>query len=497
MLYFRMILLMGITLYTSRVVLNQLGIDDFGVYNVVGGMVAMLSFLNGSMAVATQRFIAYAIGRGDNQLEQHTFGLALNIHCIIAVVLVILAETVGLWLFDKYLVIPSESRQSALVVFHFSILTAIVGIMSVPFTSLVIAHERMLTYAYISILEGLLKLGVAFLLILIPHNKLSLYAILIFSAALVVAMTWVVYCRRVFPRCRPSLYWDKNLFTHIFGFVGWQAVAQISFLLSTQGVNILLNFFFGPALNAARAIAVQVNSAIDSFSQNFQTASVPQINKLFASEEFSAMRNLIFRSSKVSFMLILLVSVPILLETETILRVWLKEIPPYGVEFVRLIIASSIVKVMSGTLLYGALATGKIRTYQIVMSVLVILDPIIVYILFKFGCVPATIFYVEIGINAVTLFARLFLLRDMIGLSVRGYLSQVVLRDLSVVMILVTIFSLWYVCGVYSSVGFFVNELVFITLSVISIFFVGFNSSERQWVLSLCEKFSRRFRTLK
>lgn len=493
MLYFRMILLMGITLYTSRVVLNQLGVDDYGVYNVVGGVVTMLSFLNGSMAVATQRFIAYAIGKNDEELEKHTFGLAINIHCIISLILIILAESVGLWLFDNYLVIPQESRQSALVVFHFSILTAIVGILSVPFTSLVIAHERMSVYAYISLVEGGLKLGVAFLLILIPQNKLSLYAILVFIAAVIVALTWVTYCRRVFPRCRPSLYWNKDLFCHIFGFVGWQALAQISFLLSTQGVNILLNVFFGPVLNTARGIAVQVNAAIDSFSQNFQTASVPQINKLYASNERSAMNNLIIRSSKISFMLILMISVPILLETETILKIWLVDVPPFGVEFVRLIIVTSLVKVMSGTLLYGALATGKIRKYQIIMSLLVIMDPVLVYILFKVGCVPATIFYVEIGLNAITLFARLLLLKQMINLSISSYLKNVVLRDLIVLGCLCGLFCLWYSLGIYDKVGFLFNEISFIIFSVLTIYSLGFSSSERKWVGSLVGKFAQKF----
>lgn len=431
-LYMRMLLIMAVTLYTSRVVLNALGVVDFGVYNVVGGIVTMMAFLNGSISAATQRFLAFAIGKQDKKLVCDTFSTAVILHVVIAVIVLLIAETVGLWFFYNYLNIPAESLTDALWVYQCSVATTILTVLVLPYSSLSISYENMKIYAYLSILEAVLKLLVAFLLIILPTEKLKLYAILILCSTGIISIIWLVYTNKKYPDCRFRFQYNRKITKDIAGFLGWQAYGSFALMIRTQGVNVVLNIFFGPVLNAARGIAVQVNAAIMQVVQNFQMASNPQITKYYAAKDTENINLLIMRSSKISFLLMFIISLPILLEAKPILVLWLKIIPDYGVIFVQLMLLTTLTDLLSGTLVYGALATGKIKKYQLVLSSIFFSDILFVYIAFKLNMPPETIFYIEMALCFICLFVRLAFLKNMISLSVTQYLKDVTLREIAV-----------------------------------------------------------------
>ncbi len=482
MLYFRMFITMGIALYTSRVVLNQLGVVDFGVFNVVGGLVSMMAFLNASMSLASQRYFAYDIGCGNQTQLQRTFSTAVNVHLVIALISILLAETLGLWVFWKFLDIPAESRGAAIWVFHLAIFQMALGIITVPFSSLAVAFEKMSSFAYISILESVLKLSVAFLLTWILYNKLILYSILLASATSIISTTWIIYDYHKFKHCRYIRLWDKSVFRQLLSFMGWQTVGSLTWMLRTQGINVILNSFFGPVVNAARGIAVQVNTAVMQFVSNFQMASNPQITKHYAAGELPAMCNLIMRSSKISFLLMFVISLPIIIETEPILRLWLKIIPDYGVIFVRLMLISTLCDLLSGTLVYGALATGKIKRYQLIISSILILEVVVAVIAYKMGYAPQSVFYIEMVLYLVTLAARLLLLRRMIGLSIRAFASTVLLPEIKVILMALAI----TLCIDRLLSGSPASTVIVMASSVatalVSAYFLGLTRHERQWI---------------
>lgn len=485
MLYVRMILVMGVTLYTSRVVLEQLGIVDYGVYNVVAGLVSMLGFLNGSISIAAQRFLAVAIANKNEQELSCVFQSLQAILLIIAVVFIILTESLGLWFLYTYINIPAHSMYAAFWVFQCSVAMAVIGIISVPYIALTVAHERMKIYAYLSILESFLKLSVAFLLIWIHFEKLILYAILVLISSLVIYLAWMLYTRNQYPHIPHRPIYNQTIGLCILKFVGWQTYGSFSYILRTQGINMILNIFFGPVLNAARGIAAQVNSAMLQFVQNFQMAVIPQINKQYAENDTAAVNSLIIRSSKLSFLLMFILSLPILMETRPILELWLKVVPEYGVLFVQLIIVTTLTDLMSGTLVYGALATGNIKKYQSVLFYIYLLALPVVYLCFKLGFPPQTVFYVEMTFNIFCLIVRLLFLNNMMGLSIMGFIRDVIFREIFVVLAAVAL-SLAiknYSCDdIFSVAGVILGS--FIT-AIISSFFVGLRYAERNWIIGI------------
>lgn len=423
-LYFRMILLMAVTLYTSRVVLATLGIEDYGVYNVVGGFIGMLGFLNGAMSGCTQRFITVALGKGDESELKKVFSTCFITHALIAFLIFILAETIGLWFVLEKLVIPEGRETAAMVVYQCSVLTSIALVMSFPYNADIIAHEKMSAFAYISIYEAFANLGIVYLLAIGNSDKLSLYAILLLIVKISVIVVYQLYCKRHFAESALSRLFDTNLFKEMLSFTGWNLWGGLAGTLMGQGVNILLNVFFGPAVNAARGVALQVQNAVHLFATNFQMALNPQMMKSYAACEIQRMHMLLFRSAKFTFMLLLCIILPIILEIDYILSLWLKEVPQYTNVFVILMLCIVMIDSVSNPFMTASAATGRVKVYQSVVGGILIAIVPIAYIALKFGGEPYTVFIVHLLVAMCAFFARLLIIRNLIALPIRQYFSK-------------------------------------------------------------------------
>ena len=431
-LYFRMLFTLGVNLYTSRVVLQILGIDDYGIYNVVGGVVALLGFLNGAMINATQRYLTFKLGKGDIKGLNDVFSMSILIHVSISLLLILIAETLGLWFLQEYINIPEERITAAFWVFQFSILSMIATILNVPYTANIIAHEKMQAFAYISILEVTLKLLMVFSLYLFPVDKLQLYALFMSIIQLLIFFIYTRYCKTTFPNVRYHFVWYRSLFNEMLRFVGWNLIGNLSAIAFTHGVNILLNIFFSPAVNAARGIAVQVQGAINGFCQNFQTALNPQIIKSYASNDKQSMFTLVFASSKFSFYLLFFFSLPLMLEAPFVLKLWLGTVPEHTISFVRLMLGIIWVDSLANPLLTSAMATGKIKYYQIAVGSLLLTIVPLSYIVLKNIAIPELVFVVHLIIAICALTLRLYFVHRLISLPIDKYWTLVVMRVLIV-----------------------------------------------------------------
>ena len=479
-----MLLTMAISLYTSRVVLHVLGIEDFGIYNVVGGVVAMFSVISGSLSAAISRFITYELGKGDKEKLVRIFSSSVTIQLGLGLVIIILAEVIGVWFLNEKMSIPENRMYAANWVFQLSILTFVINLISVPYNAAIIAHEKMSAFAYISILEVVAKLIIVYMLLLSPIDKLIFYAILMASVALIIRFVYGFYCKRNFEECTYHFILDKELLKKMFGFAGWNFIGASSAVLRDQGGNIVINLFCGPAVNAARGIAYQVNNAISGFVNNFMTALNPQITKSYAAGEKEYMMTLIYQGARLSFYILLILSLPVIVNAHYILTLWLKIVPEHTTLFVQLVLIFAMSESISNPLITAMLATGKIRNYQIIVGGLQMMNLPISYVLLRYGCIPETVLIVAICISQCCLAARLYMLRGMIGLSVREYLSKVYFNVLAV-----TVLSAVIPC----ILSYYLSEtlLNFIIICVVSvictftvIYFVGCNRKERQFILS-------------
>ena len=484
LLYCRMLFLMAVSLYTSRIVLNALGVEDFGIYNVVGGIVAMFAVLSGSLSAAISRFITYELGKGNQKNLNKIFSSAVTIQLGLAVIIILLAESIGLWFLNVKMNIPETRMVAANWVFQFSILTFAINLISVPYNASIIAHEKMSAFAYISILEAVGKLTIAYLIVISPIDKLIFYAILMCLVALVIRLTYGNYCKRHFNECTYHFIWDKQLLKQMFSFAGWNFIGATSAVLRDQGGNIVINLFCGPTVNAARGIAFQVNNAISGFVTNFMTALNPQITKSYASGDKNYMMILIFQGARLSFYMLLLLSLPVLTNTHYILTIWLKIVPDHAVLFVQLVLVFAMSESISNPLITAMLATGKIRNYQLVVGGLQMMNLPISYALLRIGMFPEIIIVVAIAISQCCLAARLIMLRGMIGLSVKLYLKKVYL-NVTIVAILSTIIPLQISMMLDKSFWHFILLcFISVTCTIITIFYIGCNKGERQFVMT-------------
>ena len=484
LLYFRMLFMMAVSLYTSRVVLNALGVEDFGIYNVVGGVVAMFSMLSGSLSSAITRFITYELGTGNRENLKKIFSSSVTIQIGLAVLIILLAEVVGVWFLNVKMNIPDARMVAANWVFQFSILTFAINLISVPYNASIIAHERMSAFAYISILEAIGKLAIAFLIVISPMDKLVFYAILMCAVALVVRFAYVAYCKKHFEECTYHFIFDKNLLKRMFGFAGWNFIGATSAVLRDQGGNVVINLFCGPAVNAARGIAFQVNTAISGFVTNFMTALNPQITKSYASGDRDYMMTLIYQGARLSFYMLLLLSLPVLVNTHYILGLWLKIVPDHAVLFVQLVLIFAMSESISNPLITAMLATGKIRNYQLVVGGLQMMNLPISYLLLRMGMFPEVVIFVAIVISQCCLAARLVMLRGMIGLSIRKYMKKVYINVLVVTVIAAILPFLLSTKLEESFLNFVLLCFVALICTGTTIYYVGCNKTERQFVLN-------------
>lgn len=488
-LYFRMILIMLVTLYTSRVVLAELGISDYGIYNVVGGVVMMFAFLNNSMATATQRYLTYELGKGDSEKIKKVFATALNIHIIIAIIIVLLAETVGLWFLNYKMNIPANRMVAANWVFQFSILTFCTNIIQVPYNAALISHEKMSIYAYISILEAFLKLGIVYLLAISPIDKLVIYAILVFAVQLIIRNLYQFYCRKNYKECRFALVWDKKLYKEMSGFAGWNLFGSLAWLLRDQGLNILLNLFFGPVINAARGVSMQVCTAIMGFITNFQMALNPQITKNYATNKIPEMENLVISGLKFSFILLFCIVLPLSLNIDFVLHLWLEKVPNYAGYFIILILIDSMINNLFGTPLMTSLAaTGRIRNYQMVVSSIIILIIPVSYIVLRLNHRPEAVFYVSIVLTGISGIARFMFCHHQIGFSYRKMLNRVLVPVLGITVISlpIALYFRYYVFKGEENWSSFISLcLLCLFITLITSWFVGLRGNEKQLLIKM------------
>lgn len=483
MLYFRMILSMLVSLYTSRVVLNVLGVDDFGTYNVVGGVVALFGFFNGAMGAATQRFLSYDLGKKDYVQLRKTFNATQVVHIGIALLVLLLAETVGLWFVNHKLVVPDGRMEAARWVYQCAVFTFMINIIQVPYNSILIARERMNVYAYMSILEVGLKLLIVFVLTWVAYDKLKLYGLLLLGVALVVATLYRIYTRRHFDETRFEVVRDKKLFRTLVSYSGWNLFGGVAAISKAQGVSILLNLFFGTVVNAAQGVANQVSGAISLFVTNFQMASNPQIIQSYAAEDKAYMNRLVLRTSKFSFYLLFLLMLPVLLEVDYILKLWLQLVPEFSALFTVLVLVNALIDTVSGPLMTALQATGRIRAYQTLVGLLLILILPISYGFFKAGFAPHSTFVVGIAVSVLALACRLWLTKRQIPeFDLAGFVREILLRNLVVVLLALVAPLL---LRLYLPVGFL--RLVVVTATALAsagsvIYFLGLNAGEKQFV---------------
>lgn len=492
LLYIRMMLILLVSLYTSRIVLDKLGVTDYGIYNVVAGVVAMLGFLNGSMANAVQRYLSFELGKENDSNVRKIFNVSILAHLGIAIIVFIIMELIGVWYLNNYMVIPKNRLEAANWVLQCSIITTIFTIIQVPYNALIIAKEQMGIYAYISILEVVLKLIIVYFLSLLDFDKLKLYSILIMLVTLLILSIYKSYCTHKFKEAKFKLVSDKKMLSNLLSFASWNMLGEIAWVFTGQGVNIILNLFFGPTVNAARGLADQINAAVMRFISNFQTAVNPQLIKSYASNQLQEMKLLLFRSIKFSFFLMLLISMPLILKMDFILNIWLKEVPKYAVEFCQLVLICSLTSTISNLFSQIARAYGKIRNYQIIVSTILFLNFPLSYIALKIGASPLSTMLINISIQLFLIYVRLHITCKMIELNKREFTKRVLYPIISVTFIS-SIIPLIVCHYSNNTAGSFIIICALSIISVIlTIYFIGINKDERQILYSFAKKISKK-----
>lgn len=482
LLYIRMGAMLLVSLYTSRVILDALGEIDMGIYNAVGGIVTMFSFLSGTMSVACQRFFADEIGKNDYQELKHVFSLCVTVFIVIALLIVILSETAGLW-FLYHKAKTAGRLDAAKWVFQLSIISFIFSIMRSPYQGIIIIREKMKVFTYISIVEILCNLGIALIIDHYSNDRLILYAILMLSVSILITVFYYMYCIRYYEECKFSFWWNKEKFMEIFGFAGWNMIGALSGICKSQGLNMLLNMFFGPAVNAARAMTYKVYSTVQQFADNFFTAVKPQILKSYASGDRKEMLKLVIQSSKFSYYLMFLVSLPILLETQPILDIWLKKVPDYTSLFTKLVIINALIEILGNPLAVSMQAYGKIRNYHLICGSFTLTILPVSYILLKMHYPPESVFYVSIVICAIAIWIRAVFVKRSIGLSLRDYFVNAILPILAVTIISTPLPLYIEMMFENSLKKFLLVGTASVIMTSVSVLFLGMTKTERKHFL--------------
>lgn len=491
-LYIRMIVMMVVSFYTTRVILNALGVDDYGINNVVGSLVSMFSLISSSLSGSTSRFITFELGTGNKEKLRKTFITTVNINIILAIIVTIAIETIGVWFLNNKMVIPPDRLYAANWVLQCSVITFAIGLLSVPYNASIIAHEKMSAFAYMTIFDAVAKLCIAIAIDYYNGDRLILFAIISLIPTIISQIIYYIYCKRNFEECRYKILWDKNLLKNIGSYALWNFIGCTAGIMKDQGVNIAINLFCGPTVNAARGIAMQVNGIISRFISNFTIALNPQIIKEYAANNLQRMHKLVFTGTRFSYYLFMFLSIPIFLEIETILQLWLGEIPTGTILFARLVLILSLVDIISQTLIVAQGASGKIRNYQIAVGGILILNFPISYYLLSKNIFPEVTVIVAIIISQICLLARLLFLRKMIKLSIREFINKVYINVITVTILsFIPPFIIYFHVteGLYRFITVFITSVI---SSVIFIYLVGCNKQERQLITQNIKKITNK-----
>ena len=487
-MYIRMLFLMFISFYTSRILLQTLGIEDFGIYNIVGGIVVLFTFVNGAMTTGTQRHLSYELGRSDGNVSR-IFSACMYIHIILALIIVLLAETIGLWFLNTKLNFPLNRLVAVNWIYQLSILSCVIQIVRVPYNALIIAYEKMSFYAYLGIVEGIMKLGIIYLLFLASYDRLIFYAILIVIVNTIVSFAFYAYCKKKMPEILFVSVKDRLLYKSLLTFSGWTIFGSLANIARSQGLNIIINIFYGVTLNAAIGIANQVNAGISQFVTGFQQAFNPQLTKAAAQGDRDYQMRLINMTAKYSYMILLFFAVPVLINLDTILVWWLGEYPPYSIELCFWIVVATLIDSLSGPLWVTIFAYGKIKNYQIVVSIVLLLILPISYTCGYIGVKPQVAFACMALLNAVAVIVRLFFMRCQINFNISSFFVNTILPVLTVTIIIIVSTYLCYLLPLPQN-----NWATYITTSfvciieIVSILYIGVSTTERHQIVSFFKK---------
>ena len=494
-LYMRMLVMMVISFITTRVMLRALGVDNYGINNVVGGLVSMFSMLSASLSGAVSRFFTFGLGKGDMKHLRVVFSTSINIHIVLAVIVLVAIETVGVWFLNHRMVIAPDRLGAANWVLQCSTIVFAINLLSVPYRAAIIAHERMSAFAYLTIFDATAKLLIVCAIYFYGGDKLKLLAVLNIIPTLIAQVIYWGYCKRNFVECRYECVYDKKLFGEIFSFAGWSFIGNTAGLMKNEGVNVVINTFTGAAVNAARGIAMQVNGVVMQFISNFTMALNPQIIKDYAAGQLERMHKLMFQGTKLSYYIFMILSIPVIFEIETFLHVWLGEVPAHTVLFTRLVLVLSLAEIVSHTLITAQTATGKIKVYQMVVGGILLLNLPVSYLLLRWGWFPEVTVIVAIIISQLCLVARLWFLRRMIDFPVRKFVVKVYCNVLVVTLLSLIVPTVCYLLMPAGLVRFFVLCSLSVFSSAVVIYFVGCNREERvligKAIRSVIAKFRR------
>ena len=487
-LYFRMAVTMLVSLYASRVVLNSLGVSDYGIYNVVGGVVGMFSLLSGSLSAAISRFLTYEIGKGNPEKINEVFSVSCVVQAGLAIGVILIMEIVGVWFLNTQMNIPEDRMYAANWVLQCSFFSFAVGLVSVPYNALIVAREKMNVMAYISIIETFLHLAVVLSLFISPFDKLIFYGVLLLLVAIFIRFVNVIYCKKHFVESHFRLVKNKESYLSIFSFAGWNFFSQGSQLLNTLGTNLLTNIFFGVEVNAARAIAVQVNKSIRQFINSFMIAVNPQITKSYAVGELSYMHSLICRSAKFSFFVMLFFAIPIWMETPFILKLWLNIVPTYTVVFVRLILVAALCTVLTYPIDTAQAATGKVKKASIVITMWSSLVFPLTWLAFYLGTSPTAYYFLYIIVYFLLIFIKLYLVAELIQMKMRYFLMKVLFK-VSLIALMAIVPPYLLLCILKAGLlRFLVIGVISVLWTSVVIYFIGLDRMEKTFLYQQIQK---------
>ena len=494
-LYFRMLFLMLISLYTSRVILDALGVEDYGIYNVVGGFVAMFALISAALTSACTRFLNFELGKGDPERQNIVFSTAVTIQWGLAILVAIISEAIGVWYVNNVMVLPPERLTAANWCFQFSVFNFCMNLITVPYNASIIAHEKMKFFAYVSIFQGLAQLGISFMVYYEPFDRLVFYALMLMILQFLIRYMYQVYCRKHFEECHYRFVVDKPLLKHMLSYSVWHLIGNGSAVLKNQGVNLVLNFFFGPAVNAARGLANHVDGAVNQFASNFMMAMNPQITQSYSRGDLKGMFQLVNRGSRFSFYLLFVLALPVIINADYILHIWLKEVPAHTVAFVQLTLISMMISSVSRSLITAQNATGDVRNYQLVVGGILLLNLPLSYLFLYFEMMPEIVVVVAIVVEILAFLARMYMLPFTIKeFRPLLFMRDVILKCLAVIVLAAPIPILIYMYLPENFYTFVLNVCVCMLCSTIVIYFVGCNANERAIIVSAVNKIKSKIR---